>query len=113
MLTKARFRFTIPNDFKGSYFKITWDEVFFPLGYTPVNAEQYPPEVMRQDVTLEWEGPGNPEQESSWRIGDWNPLPAPDRPGETRIVNVRFVCHRSKFGVKPQTMGDSYDIPSS
>lgn len=112
-LTKARFRFSLPRDFKGSYFKITWDEVFFPVGYTPSTAQQYPPEVLRQNVTLEWQGPGNPEVDHSWNVGGWNPLAPPNRPGQTRIVNIRFVCHRSKLGVKPQTMGEAYDIPST
>lgn len=101
VLRKARYRWAIPESFEGSYFKITWDVVFFPTTGTPT--------VESTDTTWEWVGPGDPEDEDSWK-SDWYDLTVPESRGEKRVVNVRFTCyHGTKFGVKPQVMGEAYE----
>ncbi len=41
----VRYRWRIPDSFKGKWFKITWDEVFFPMDYEEGNpiARSHPP----------------------------------------------------------------------
>ena len=107
----SRFKWIIPNTWTGSYFKITWDVVFFPDGYDPEDAESPQPEVVAADQTWTWTGPGDPEDADTWKSG-WHELPPPTEPGEVRVVNVRFECYRpTRFGIKPQTTGEGYEIP--
>jgi hypothetical protein len=121
---------------EGSYFKITWDVVFFPVGhdamiddpdYEPPEEEpeggwppvpQIPdpdapdPVVISTDQTWTWAGPGDPDDLATWKSG-WYDLPVPTAPGENRVVNIRFECYRSpQFGNKPQVTGEAYEIPS-
>jgi hypothetical protein len=113
-VTKSRFRWVIPDTwtdqntglpvtFPGSYFKITWDIATYP---TDPDAEI----SYIQDLTWEWTGPGDPEDEDSWKSG-WYEIDPPGEPGERKIVNVRYECYRSsRFGGKPQITGDAEDI---
>lgn len=108
-LVKARFRWVIPQDWSpgmavpGSYFKITWDIATYP---TDPEAEI----SYIQDLTWEWTGPGDPEDEDSWKSG-WYEIDPPGEPGERKIVNIRYECYRSpQFGNKPQITGDAEDI---
>ena len=110
-LTKVRLRWVVPSDFEGSYFKVTWDEVFFPEGYAPEDPESPQPELVNGDETLEWTGPGDPEVAGSWKTG-WHEIKPPAEAGEVRVVNVRFECYRSRFGAKPQVTGEAYEIPT-
>lgn len=100
---KCRFRWNIPEEWEGSYFKITWDVVFFPAaGGTPT--------AVSADATWVWSGPGDPEDPDSWKSG-WYPINVPTSPGESRIVNIRFECYRStKLGLKPQVTGEAVDL---
>lgn len=108
---KSRFRWVIPDTHPGSYFKITWDVVFFPEGYDTEDPESPQPEVVAADQTWTWVGPGDPEDEDSWK-SDWYELAPPESSGQVRVVNIRFECYRStKFGVKPQVTGEAYEIP--
>jgi hypothetical protein len=110
-----RFRWTIPDDFAGSYFKITWDVIEEPEGW-----DDDDPTVFRtfaaEDVTWEWEGPGDPEDPDSWK-SEWYEIDPPPAPifgkGFTRkIVNIRYECYRStRFGSKPQIIGDAVTLP--
>ena len=98
-----RYRWKIPTDFTGTWFKITWDEVFFP--------QSGQPSALNRDLTVTWEGPGNPDDPSSWEASDWRTLNPPDQPGESRVVNIRFQCYRSPhFGNKPQITGEACDL---
>ena len=102
---KARFRWVIPDTWTGSYFKITWDLVFFP-------EDESTPTVVALDQTWTWTGPGDPEDADTWKSG-WYEIDPPEEPGETRIVNVRYECYRStRLGIKPQITGEAYEIPT-
>ena len=99
----GRNRWVVPDTWEGSYFKITWDVVFFPEGGDPV--------AVSTDNTWEWAGPGDPEDPDSWKSG-WYEIPAPVQLGENRIVNIRFLCYKSTMlGVKPQITGEAVDLP--
>jgi hypothetical protein len=102
--TKVKFRWTIPDTHEGSYFKITWDEVFFP-------TDESTPTVVNADKTWTWEGPGDPDDDDTWKSG-WYELAPPSTPGEVRVVNVRFECYEGPYGTRPQTTGESYAIPA-
>ena len=107
----VRYRWKIPTDFTGTYFKITWDEVFFPQGYDPDDSNSPQPSPLNRDLTATWEGPGDLEDPQSWEASDWRTLNPPDQPGESRVVNVRFQCYRSPdFGNKPQITGEAFDL---
>jgi hypothetical protein len=98
-ITQSRFKWVIPDTWTGSYFKITWDVVFFP-------ADESTPTILLTDQTWEWTGPG-----PTWDSG-WYTLDPPEEPGEVRVVNVRYECYRSTaFGGKPQVTGEAYEIP--
>jgi hypothetical protein len=102
--TKSRFRWIIPDTWPGSYFKITWDEVFFP-------DDESTPTVVNANRSWTWEGPGDPEDEDTWKSG-WYSLAPPEAPGEVRVVNIRYECYKSaKFGTRPQITGEAYEIP--
>jgi hypothetical protein len=104
--TKARFRWVIPDTWTGSYFKITWDVVFFP------DDESTPTVVALDETWDDWTGPGDPEDADAWKSG-WYEIDPPEETGETRIVNVRYECYRStRLGIKPQITGEAYEIPT-
>jgi hypothetical protein len=103
--TVCRWRWEIAREHEGSWFRIVWDEVFFP------EDEAAEPVVREQDRSWEWTGPGDPEDDGSWR-SEWYELAAPEAAGEVRVVNVRFECYRAeRFGNKPQVTGEGYEIP--
>lgn len=108
----SRYRWIIPDTWPGSYFKLTWDLVFFPEGYDPEDPGSPQPSPVESN-TWTWPGPGDPEDEDSWKSG-WYENPIPSEPGENRVVNLRFECYKSaKFGVKPQVAGEAVDLPES
>jgi hypothetical protein len=103
-VTKARFRWVIPEAHGGTYFKITWDVVFFPTSGSPVL-------ISANQTWDDWEGPGDPEDADSWKSG-WYEIDPPEEPGEVRVVNIRFECYQGPYGNKPQITGEAYDIPT-
>jgi hypothetical protein len=107
----VRYRWKIPTDFKGIYFKITWDEVFFPAEHDPENPDSPQPSSINRDLTVTWEGPGDMDDPQTWEAGDWRAMDPPEQPGESRVVNIRFECYRSpNFGNKPQVTGEAIDL---
>lgn len=106
-VTYSRFRWVVPDTWKGPYFKITWDVVFFPYD------EESEPTPVATDQTWTWEGPGDPENEDSWKSGFYE-IPVPSEPGQSRVVNIRFECYKSaKLGnPPPQVTGEAYEIPA-
>ena len=100
--THLRIRWIIPDTFKGSYFKITWDILTEPTD--PLEEKSY-----LQDLTWEWTGPGDPLDEDSWKSG-WYEIAPPGDPGTRSVVNVRFECYRGPYGNKPQATGTEEDI---
>jgi hypothetical protein len=120
--TKGRYRWRVPSDHTGSWFKITWDVAFFPKGWDDTiegpDGDQIPkpdrPKVtLERDFTVEWSGPGEGEQDNeSWIAGDWYALDPPTSWGEKRIVNTRYESCRNPYGRKPQITGDAYEPDS-
>ncbi len=106
----VRYRWKIPSHFTGTYFKITWDEVFFPPDYDPQSPDGPQPSPISRDLTATWEGPGDPDDPQSWVAADWRAMNPPDQPGETRVVNIRFECYNSPYGNKPQVTGEAVDL---
>ncbi|MEI6606592.1 MAG: hypothetical protein WCP35_14890 [Verrucomicrobiota bacterium] len=106
----VRYRWKIPTDFTGSYFKITWDVVFFPKGYKADDSNSPSPSAINRDLTVTWKGPGDPDDPQSWLASDWRAMNPPAQPGETRLVNVRFECYHSPYGNKPQVTGEAVDL---
>jgi len=101
--TSSRYRFRVPSSHLGSYFKITWDLLSEP--------DDGDPTLESEDMTVEWVGPGNPEDpdDDSW-LTDWNEIPMLTDPGEKRVVNIRYQSYKSsKFGNKPQVTGEAFD----
>jgi hypothetical protein len=99
ILTKVRYRYQVPVEHLGTYFKITWDEWSFPsVG---------PPAVITADITEEWTGPGSGAQsDPSWDLGTWHTLQIPDEPGTSSTANFRFLCkHPGRYGAALQTDG--------
>lgn len=97
----VRYRWQIPADFTGAYFKVTWDILSEPdVGEASLESE---------GLTCVWTGPGNPEDETdaSW-FSVWHPLSVPSSPGTKRVVNIRFECYRSPHGHKPQVTGEAF-----
>jgi hypothetical protein len=99
-----RFRFRIPDTHLGSKFTITYD-----IGEFPTDGD---PSFVSQDNVVEWTGPGSgASSDPSW-LTPWVEIDPPEVPGERRIVNIRFSCYTgTKFGSKPQVMGEALDIP--
>lgn len=121
-LVQPRFRDVIPQDWgadfaaPGSYFKISWDLVFFPEGHDPEDPESPQPEKVggpdSPSETWTWVGPGDPEDDDSWK-GPWYVIDSPTEPGEVRRVNKRFECYNStKFGNRPQVTGEAVELPN-
>lgn len=98
-----RFRWVIPSDFEGSYFKITWDIVEFPSDGDPV--------AVLTNQTWEWTGPGDPEDPDSWKSPWWVTEP-PAQEGQRRIVNIRYECYRGPYGSLPDVLGEQIELPA-
>lgn len=99
-ISQARFKWVISNVHEGTYFKISWDIVFFPTTGDP--------ELVSSD-TWEWAGPGDPEDEETWKSA-WYEIPVPTEDGENRVVNIRFECYRGPYGAVPQVTGEAVTI---
>ena len=99
----VRFRWIVPDTFKGSYFKITWDILNTPTDIAATKS-------YIEDLTWEWIGPGDPLDPDSWK-SPWFEITPPGEPGTRTIVNIRYECYRStKFGGKPQITGTAEDL---
>jgi hypothetical protein len=108
-LVKLRYRFRIPTTHTGTYFKIEWDEVFYPKGWDEDGGT--PPSILAEK-SVEWTGPGTgAEDDPSW-LTAWNIVNPPAEDGDIEIRNIAFICyHGTKFGSKPQYGGPTF-IPA-
>lgn len=99
-LTAIRYRFQIPATHTGSYFRIEWDEVFYPsTGAPSILAER----------SVEWTGPGSGDADDPSWFTPWIEVAAPEDPGTIEIRNIAFTCyHGDKFGAKPQFTGETF-----
>lgn len=110
--TKSRFRWKIPNEHLGTYFKITWNILNEPTGWnttSPVRSYYHEPEEP-EDFTYEWTGAAGGGTD---RHSGWYEIPVPDFIGQRRVVNIRYECYRSKFGTKPQVTGEAVTLPDT
>ena len=102
--TALRFRFRIPIAHTGSKFFITYD-----IGEFPTEGD---PSFVSQDNVIEWTGPGTGTQSDPSWFTDWVIVPPPEVAGERRVVNIRYTCYSgTKYGAKPQVMGEVLEIP--
>lgn len=101
---KVRFRFRIPITHTGTKFFFTYDIADFP--------DDGDPSFASQDNVIEWTGPGTGDQsDPSWLTDEIEITPLAV-PGERRVVNIRYTCYSgTKYGVKPQVMGEVLDMP--
>jgi hypothetical protein len=106
-LRKIRFRFRIPNTHLGSKFTITYDVAQFPY-----DAE-VDPSFISQDNVIVWTGPGTGlSTDPSW-LTPFVEIDPPEITAECRIVNIRYTCYTgTKYGVKPQVMGEAFEPPA-
>ena len=105
---KLRFRFVIPVEHIGSKYTFTYDVAEFP------EDEDIDPSFVSQDNVVEWTGPGDQEDPDgdSW-LTDWIEIDPPEVPGDRRVVNIRYTCYTgTKYGVKPQVMGEAFEPPT-
>jgi hypothetical protein len=115
---------------KGTYYKIMWDVLTEPDDWDATIKDPNPPDPLPedwdwaehqvpkpgrgtrtyvQDLTWEWTGPGDPENDDSW-VSDWYFLEPPPVNGNRRIVNIRVTCYRGPFGSKKQLTGEEVDL---
>lgn len=135
-LITRRFRWVLPADYSGAYFKRTWDILDEPDGWdATVNdpdaelPEELPPGMTEEewwadhqvsdpaapdrtfflrDQVWEWTRPLDP---GPW-YSPWFVIPPPVLPGRRRVVNRRRECWRSaRFGVKPEVDGEGVELP--
>lgn len=109
-----RFRFRIPDNHPGSYFKITYDIAEWPYSTPPAGGSPVvgDPSFVSQDNVVEWTGPGDPEdpEGESW-LTPWVEVDPPGDSGRRRVVNVRYECrHGVKIPSFPQTTGETLVI---
>lgn len=113
----VRYGWCIPEEHYGSYYRIEWDEVFFPQGWDD-SQDSNPPEPQLTPRAWEWTGaPTYPNESASdsnssdffdsssdERCSPWSPIiQVPDGlSGEVEIRNVRVLCYRSSLGQKFQ-----------
>ncbi len=79
--TVARFRFTIPTDFEGTYYKIE---------YRLEDGDG----VEISESSVEWIGAGVIGDDDSWAT-DWIEIPLPTSEGLVKLVPLQFKCYHS------------------
>jgi hypothetical protein len=124
-IAKSRFRWVVPPEHGGSYFRIDWDEVFYPQSFLDwqSNSEPLPPPVIPTLTAKSWEWNGealgeccgDPPDSSEDRMNNpdrrspWGVIEAPISQGRVEIANVRYICYRSPYGQKPNLL-DGFSI---
>jgi len=117
-----RYRWRIPVGHEGTFFRIDWDEVFYPLGWDAMIEDPENPEEEIRDPeaplpvltpkSVEWTGPGDPEdaEDATW-FTEWSAVVrVPEgEEGTVEVRNVRYSCYRSRAGSKPQ-VAESFGI---
>ena len=89
----VRYRWQVPVSHLGTYYKVTWDVLYQPVGWDDMSipVDDRPVQFSLKDLTVEWEGPGTGIQtDESWWAGDWQILNPPEPEGASKIINVRF-----------------------
>jgi hypothetical protein len=119
---RGRYRWRIPVGHEGTFFRIDWDEVFYPLGWDAViedpenPGEEIPdpaaPVPVLTPKSVEWTGPGDLEDatDATW-LTEWSAVVrVPEgEEGTVEVRNVRYSCYRSRAGSKPQ-VAESFGI---
>ena len=120
--TKARITYRVPHEwsdpisgltvpFPGTYFKLTYDILTTPTGWSDAPEYTGPDRSYLADQTMEWTGPGTGlVDDPSWVIGTVI-LEPPGEAGTREIVNLRFTCRdEGMFANIPQVTGTAADI---
>ena len=104
-----RYKWCIPATHHGSFYRIEWDEVFYPVGWDDEEAPE-PPVPVVTPRSWEWEGPAGgandedeiEENDTDSRCSPWSlAVKAPaEGEGIVEIRNVRVLCYRSAYGQK-------------
>lgn len=106
---KTGYQWSVPDEWQGSYFKVTWDVLEEPDGWDDPSPTVFR-SFVAEGLTWVWTGPGDTEDPDSWKSGVYTIEP-PTVPGTRRVVNVRFECYKSaKFGVRPQVTGEAVEL---
>lgn len=107
-VTKVRYRWKIPDEHLGTYFKITWDILNEPTGWNTTTLLRT---YYLEDQTYEWTGAAGGGTD---RYSSWITIPVPDFVGQRRIVNIRYECYRTTdYGNKPQVTGEAVILPDT
>ncbi len=109
--TRGKYRWKIPSSHTGSYFRVDWDEVFYPVGWDSEEIGAPVPIVTPRSV--EWTGPGNTADtnDASWFTVWSNVVKVPNNlEGTIFLRNVLYKCYRStQFGSAP-TLAISFGV---
>lgn len=112
---KMRLRWLVPSTFLGSYFKITWDFVYFPNRYVVFSSggDFEDGEFALENATWEWTGPGDPGDPASWQSPwfEYPELPSGYTSGAIYVRNIRYECYRSPYGSVPAVTGLPWTPP--
>jgi hypothetical protein len=124
-----RYRWRVPPCHPGSYYKIEWDQIFFPREYLEWLDDAQDPDVVAFDpnanpppalpviTAKSWEWTGTAlgdcnstdplndydyRKDLSDRMSDWSDTVETTEEGIIEMRNVRVYCYRSTYGSKPQ-----------
>lgn len=93
----ARYRWAVPAEHEGTWFRVTWDTLFIPDEEGGLLA------YAAQEQTWEWNG-------EEQRQTDWYTLLNLLGEGIVALRNIRFECYRGPYGGKPQVLGELADV---
>lgn len=132
----SRFKWQVPPCYPGSYYKIEWDEIFYPAAFDEwledaqnspggifiFNPNDNPPPVLPTLTHREWEWTGtalgdctgdpaefDERNADQSRFSEFFYIDPPMTNGRIAIGNVTALCYRSPFGNLPDAI-DAYDI---
>lgn len=128
----VRYRWRVPPCHPGSWYKIEWDEAFFPQAFLDwleleLDPEITPPPDLPTLTPKAWTwtgtalGPCDVADEDNdydarypilLRISPWSLPMIPPAPGTMEICNVRVYCYQNPFGSKPQSMDVALGTPT-
>ena len=124
-----RYRIEIPPCHPGSWFRLEWDEVFFPEAYVKwfndasiPNIELFdpnanPPPALPTITRKSWEWTGNAlgdcdnsvplnsydfRKTIAARMSPWSSVILPPENGIIELSNYEMYCYRNDYGTKPQ-----------
>ena len=129
----TQYRWTVPPEHEGPYYRIDWDEVFYPQDFLDWQSNPVgPPPVLPTLTAKSWEwqgialGPCCGEETDTYedRLADetrkspWGVLTPPNDAGRKELANVRVMCYRNPYSNLPWAVSgfplidlESYEQP--